>query len=165
MPALRGDLLSADLVIEQATRPTPEVIGLLEALNDALSEGYTAEQRHALSVDQLFQPDVRFFVARTGSEAVACGGIAFLDGFAELKRMYAKPSVRGKGVSAAILKHLEETARSAGEKILRLETGMYQKEALRFYEKSGFARCEAFGAYRNLPPHSIATSIFFEKRL
>ena len=163
MRALRGDLLN--LVIERATRPTPEVMGLLEALNEALSEGYTAEQRHALSVDQLFQPPVRFFIARSGHEAVACGGIAFLDGFAELKRMFAKPSVRGTGVAGAMLKHLEDEARQAGHTILRLETGMYQKEALRFYEKCGFRRCEAFGSYRDLPPQSIATSIFFEKRL
>ncbi len=157
--------MSTRLVIERMTRPTPEVIGLLEALNEALSEGYTAEQRHALSVDQLFQPDVSFFIVRSGEEAVACGGVAFLDGFAELKRMYAKPSVRGTGVSAALLKHLEDEARGSGVRILRLETGMYQREALRFYEKCGFARCEAFGAYRDLPAHSIATSIFFEKRL
>jgi putative acetyltransferase len=153
------------LVIERATRPTPEVMGLLEALNEALSEGYTAEQRHALSVDALFQPPVRFFIARSGQEAVACGGIAFLEGFAELKRMFAKPSVRGTGVAGAVLKHLEDEARGAGERLLRLETGMYQKEALRFYEKCGFRRCEAFGAYRDLPAQSIATSIFFEKRL
>ena len=163
MRALRSDLLN--LVIERATRPTPEVMSLLEALNEALFEGYTAEQRHALSVDALFQPPVRFFIARSGQEAVACGGVAFLDGFAELKRMFAKPSVRGTGVAGAVLKHLEDEARQAGETILRLETGVYQKEALRFYEKAGFRRCEAFGAYRDLPAQSIATSIFFEKRL
>jgi putative acetyltransferase len=64
-----------------------------------------------------------------------------------------------------VLKRLEDEARQAGERVLRLETGMYQKEALRFYEKCGFRRCEAFGAYRDLPVESIATSVFFEKRL
>ena len=163
MRALRDDLLS--LVIERATRPTTEVLGLLQALNEALSEGYTAEQRHALSIDQLFQPPVRFFVARSGHEAVACGGVAFLDGFAEVKRMFAKPSVRGTGVAGAVLKHLEDEARQVGETILRLETGIHQHEALRFYEKAGFRRRDAFGAYLEKPPHTIATSVFFEKRL
>jgi putative acetyltransferase len=153
------------LVIDRAEAPTPDVVALLEALNEALSFGYAPDQRHALSIDQLFQPGVRFFLARADGEAVACGGIAFLGGFAEVKRMYAKPSMRGKGVAAALLKRLEDEARAAGETILRLETGIHQHEALRFYEKCGFHRREAFGAYLEKPPHTIATSIFFEKSL
>ncbi len=73
------------------------------------------------------------------------------------------PSMRGKGVAALLLKRLEDEARAAGETILRLETGIHQHEALRFYEKAGFRRCDAFGAYLEKPPHSIATSVFFEK--
>jgi putative acetyltransferase len=154
-----------DLVIDRVHAPSPDVTALLEELNEALSFGYAPDQRHALSIDQLFQPDVRFFLARSNGEAVACGGVAFLGGFAEVKRMYAKPAMRGKGVAAALLKRLEDEARAAGETILRLETGIHQHEALRFYEKAGFRRCDAFGAYLEKPPHTIATSIFFEKRL
>jgi len=153
------------LTIERVSAPTPDVVGLLDELNEALSFGYAPDQRHALSLDQLFQPAVRFFLAREGGQAVACGGVALLDGFAELKRMYARPAVRGKGVAGAMLKRLEDEARGAGQTILRLETGIHQHEALRFYEKSGFERCNAFGDYLQKPAHSIATSIFFEKRL
>ena len=154
-----------NLAIDRVHAPTPAVVALLEALNEALSFGYAPDQRHALSIDQLFQPNVRFFLARFDGDAVACGGVAFLDGFAEVKRMYAKPAMRGKGVAATLLKRLEDEARGAGETILRLETGIHQHEALRFYEKSGFRRRDAFGAYLEKPPHTIATSIFFEKRL
>jgi len=154
-----------NLVIDRAMAPTPEVMTLLEELNEALSFGYAPDQRHALSVDQLFQPGVRFFLARADDAAVACGGVAFLGGFAEVKRMYARPAMRGKGVAAALLKRLEDEARAAGETILRLETGIHQHEALRFYEKCGFRRRDAFGAYLEKPPHTIATSIFFEKTL
>jgi putative acetyltransferase len=153
------------LAIERVASPTPEVAGLLGELNEALSFGYAPDQRHALSIDQLFRPGVLFFLARSDGEAVACGGVAFLDGFAEVKRMYAKPTVRGKGVAMAILRRLEEEARGAGETVLRLETGIHQHEALRFYEKAGFRRCAAFGDYLAKPAHSIATSIFFEKSL
>ena len=153
------------LLIDRVHAPTPEVVALLEELNEALSFGYAPDQRHALSIDQLFQPDVRFFLARADGDAVACGGVAFLGGFAEVNRMYAKPSMRGKGVAALLLKRLEDEARGAGETILRLETGIHQHEALRFYEKCGFRRRDAFGAYLEKPPHTIATSIFFEKRL
>ena len=165
MCTLRPDLLAMQLVIDRVHAPTPEAVALLEELNEALSFGYAPDQRHALSIDQLFQPDVHFFLARADGDAVACGGVAFLGGFAEVKRMYAKPSMRGKGVAALLLKRLEDEARGAGETILRLETGIHQHEALRFYEKCGFRRRDAFGAYLEKPPHTIATSIFFEKRL
>ena len=132
-----------DVAIELANAPTAEIVGLLDELNKALS-GYADDQRHALSIDQLFQPGVLFFLARLAGEAVGCGGVAFFDDYAEVKRMYSKPSVRGQGVARALLKRLEDEARGAGQKILRLETGIHQHEALRFYEKSGFERCDAF---------------------
>src|ERR1700690_689497 len=103
-----------NIAIDRASSPTPEVVGLLDELNEALSAGYTADQRHALSMDQLFQPDVRFFLARADGLPVACGGVALLDGYAEVKRMYAKPSVRGRGVAVAVLRRLEDEARAAG---------------------------------------------------
>src|SRR5262245_53740854 len=95
------------VVIEQTPAATPEVMELLAELDAALSGPYAADQRHALSVEQLFQPDVRFFVARLDGAAVACGGVGFYDGYAELKRMYSRPAVRGRGVAKALLRRLE----------------------------------------------------------
>lgn len=153
-----------NMTIERAIAPTPEIVTLLDELNEALA-GYAPEQRHALSVDQLFQPNVLFFVARMDGEAVACGGIGFYDGYAELKRMYSKPAVRGKGVAKALLAHLESQAHTAGTTLLRIETGVYQQAALRFYERAGYRRCEAFGPYAGMPPGAIETSLFYEKSL
>lgn len=155
----------AAFVIERALAPTPEIVGLLTALDADLAQGYSADQHHALSVEKLFQPDVRFFVVRRGEEAVACGGIGFYDGYAELKRMYAKPDARGSGVAAALLSRLEAEARDGGASLLTIETGIYQHAAMRFYEKAGFIRCGAFGPYAAMPPNAIATSAFYEKGL
>ena len=152
-----------DIAIALTKAATPEVVELLGELDAALSGPYTADQRHALSVEKLFQPDVRFFLARLEGAAVACGGIGFYDGYAELKRMYSRPSVRGRGVAKAILRRLEAEARGAGAPLLRIETGVYQAEALRFYEGAGFQRCGAFGPYAAMPPRAIETSIFYEK--
>jgi len=153
------------LALERATAPTPEIVALLGALNTALDVGYAPEQKHALSVDQLFQPNIRFFVARLDGAAVACGGIGLYDGYAELKRMYAKPEVRGKGVAKAVLARLEAEARGAGLTLIRIETGNLQHEAMRFYEREGYVKCAAFGPYAAMPPNAIATSVFYEKRL
>ena len=154
-----------DIAIEQAEGPTPEVIDLLTELDAELSGPYAADQRHALSVENLFQPDVRFFLARLDGAAVACGGIGFYDGYAELKRMYARPSVRGTGVAKTILASLEKEARTAGCTTVRIETGDRQHAAMRFYENAGYRRCHAFGPYAQMPANAIATSVFYEKTL
>jgi putative acetyltransferase len=152
-----------DVTIERVAAPTDELRQLLAELDEALSGPYLPEQRHAFSLDQLFEDNVRFFAARLDGVAVGCGGVAFYDGFAEVKRMYTRPTARRKGVAAALLQRLEDEARGAGHSVLRLETGMYQDEAIGFYERAGFERCAAFGDYLDLSPQAIETSVFYEK--
>ena len=109
--------------------------------------------------------NVRFFAARLDGVAVGCGGVAFYDGYAEVKRMFTRPIARRRGVAAALLERLEGEARGAGHSVLRLETGMYQEEAIGFYERAGFERCAAFGDYLDLSPQAIETSVFYEKSI
>jgi putative acetyltransferase len=169
--SIRGGIVTGsreqplNLAIELVKAPTAETIQLLAELDEALSGPYSADQRHALSVEQLFQPDIRFFQVRVDGAAVACGGVAFLDGYGELKRMYSRPAVRGRGVAKALLHRLEAEAREASLSLLRIETGVYQQEALRFYEGAGYRRCGPFGSYAQMPPRAIETSLFYEKRL
>jgi len=152
-------------MIERATAPTAEIVALLQALDADLSGPYSADQHHALAVEKLFQPDVRFFVVQRDGATVACGGVGFYDGYAELKRMYAKPEARGSGVASALLARLEAEARQAGRNRLTIETGIHQHAAMWFYEKAGFVRRGAFGPYAMMAPNAIATSAFYEKAL
>jgi len=154
-----------DIAIERATAPTAEIVELLTALDRDLSGPYSEDQHHALSVEKLFRPAVLFFVAKRGGAAIACGGIGLYDGYAELKRMYAKPEARGSGVALALLTRLEAEARQAGHRRLTIETGIYQHAAMRFYEKAGFTRCGPVLPYAAMPPNAIATSAFYEKAL
>jgi putative acetyltransferase len=151
------------LTVERVTSATDEVRALLGELDDDLSAGYPPEQRHALSLDALFQPHVRFFVARVDGAPVGCGGVALLGDFAEVKRMYVRAAVRGAGVAQALLARLEAETRDAGMTVLRLETGDRQERAMAFYERAGFQRRGAFGAYASMTAHAVATSVFFEK--
>ena len=144
---------------------TDEVRTLVGELEGVLAAEYPPEQRHGLHIEALFQPHVQFFVARVRGEAVGCGGVAIFSEFAEVKRMFVRESTRGKGVADALLDRIEATARAAGLGVLRLETGTRQLAALRFYERSGFRRCEAFGEYAKMAPYAIETSVFMEKRL
>ena len=153
------------VTLELATQPTDDVRTLVGQLEAVLSAEYPPEQRHGLSLDAIFQPHIRFFIARLDSVAVGCAGVALFDDFAEVKRMYVRPGVRGQGVAPALLAQLERTAFEAGHRVLRLETGDVQYAAIKFYERSGFRRCAVFGDYATKPPHTIATSVFFEKTL
>lgn len=161
-----------DIVVERAGEPTPEVRSLVEALDGELSQNYCCDQRHGLKLDAIFQPHVRFFVARVDGQPAGCGGIALMDGFAEVKRMYVRPVFRGQGnvgvgsgVADAILNRLESEAAGAGLRVLRLETGTKQLAAIRFYQRNGFEPCDAFEPYASMPVHNIKESVFLEKRL
>jgi putative acetyltransferase len=154
-----------EIAIEQPSGPTAEVSALIAELDDVLGAVYESEQRHGLSIEQVFEPHVRFFLACLGDRAVGCGALALYNGYAEVKRMYTRDAARGRGVGKALLARIEREARDAGKPMLRLETGTFQAAAIGLYERCGFRPCAAFGHYAELPPHRIATSLFYEKPL
>ena len=151
------------IMIERAVEAMTEVNDLIEELNGALGAAYEDHQRHGLSIEQLFEPHVRFFLARLDGLAVGCGGVAMFDDYAEVKRMYTRPAARGQGIAKALLRSIEEEARRAGKSVLRLETGTHQQEAIGLYERMGFRPRGPFGPYAAMPARNIATSLFFEK--
>jgi len=155
----------AGITITAVHAPSEGVRDLTDELDLALAGPYTPDQHHGLDVEDLFQPHIRFFVASLDGVAVACGGVALFGGYAEVKRMYARASVRGRGVARALLHRIEAEARDAGLAVLRLETGVYQHDALKFYERAGFRRCGPFGAYAEMPARAIAASVFYEKSI
>jgi putative acetyltransferase len=144
--------------IERAVEATTEVHDLIEELNDVLGAAYEAHQRHGLSIEQLFQPNLRFLVARLDGLAVGCGGCRNVRRYAEVKRMYTRPAARGRGVAKALLRRIEEEARGAGKSVLRVETGTYQQEAIGLYERMGFRPRGPFGPYAAMPARNIETS-------
>jgi putative acetyltransferase len=155
----------AEIDIELVATATRDVRELIGELDQVLAAEYLPEQRHGLALQALFQPHIRFFVARLDGAAAGCGGMALFDDFAEVKRMYVRETARGQGVAQALLTRIETETRGAGFAVLRLETGERQVAALRLYAQAGFTPCAAFGNYAALPPAAVATSIFMEKRL
>ncbi|MEK8052848.1 GNAT family N-acetyltransferase [Ideonella sp. DXS22W] len=139
----------------------PDVIALINALDDYQKPLYPAESHHGIDIAALSRPEVIFAVARdaTGG-AVACGAIVLCAEYGELKRMFTLPSQRGQGVAARILALLQHSAVARGCRHLMLETGPLQPEALAFYARQGFVRRGPFGDYWD-DPHSV----FMEKTL
>ena len=157
---------SADeITVELVPHGTDDVRALIGELDGILSSEYTPEQRHGLALNAIFTPDIRFFLARLNGVAVGCGGVAFFADFAEVKRMYVRDVARGRGVARVLLARIEGEARNAGFVLLKLETGVRQVAALRFYERTGFQPCAAFGAYATMAPQAVATSVFLEKQI
>jgi putative acetyltransferase len=166
------------LTLEHVERATDDARKLIGELDAVLHADSPPEQRHGLSVERIFQPGVMFFIARLAGEAVGCGGVAFLaggggggagdgngGGLAEVKRMYVRPAARGRDVARTILARLEAEACARGASRLVLETGDNRDAAIRLYERAGFTRCAAFGAYATMPPRAIERSVFMEKRI
>jgi putative acetyltransferase len=134
-----------------------ELIGALDSYLGAL---YPPASNHFLDLEQLSRPEVRFFVARRDGAPLACGALRIDAGYGEVKRMYVSPRARGQGLGRAILETLEAEAARAGLKLVRLETGIHQAEAIALYRSSGYVDCPPFGEYKTDP-----LSRFMEKRL
>ena len=139
----------------------PEVIALIAELDAYQDTLYPPESRHALDLTSLKQADVLFVVARDiAGRAVGCGAVVLTPAFGELKRMYVRPRCRGQGVARKLLLMLELESVRAGCKLLKLETGPSQPEALGLYASFGYERRGPFGKYADDP-----LSVFMQKRI
>ena len=135
-----------------------ELIAELEA---HLTPLYPTESRHGYSVEKLLREGVAFFVIHYNEHPAGCGGVQlFGSEYAEIKRMYVRPALRGLGLGKLMVKHLETYVRNHGVGVLRLETGIHQGEAIALYERMGFKATGPFGDYRNDP-----LSRFYEKKI
>lgn len=140
---------------------TADAIMLIEELETHLAPFYPATSRHGYSVEKLIKQGVAFFVLRQDEVPAGCGGVQFFGTeYGEVKRMFVRPQFRGLGLAKLMLEHLETYSREHNIHLLRLETGIHQKEAIGLYERVGFQRVPHFGEYAADP-----LSIFFEKQI
>ena len=142
----------SDLRIDDEPLDSPDARRLIDSLDAHLT---TFPGRHFLELDveEVAATAGCFLVARLDGIAVGCGAIRLFDdgAAAEVKRMWADPAVRGRGVGFAILGALEQRARLLGATRLALETAAYLGPAVRMYERAGFRQCACWGAYADSP--------------
>ncbi len=140
------------VTISRERPDTPDAVLLIEELGAILTSVYPPESCHGFSVEQLIAQDVAFFLIRQDGIAAGCGGIKLVDGeYGEIKRLYVRPQFRGCGYAKSMLNHLADYALSHDIYLLRLETGIYQPEAIALYERTGFHRIPPFGPYTDDP--------------
>ena len=148
-------------VISPERPDTDEARLLIDELESHLAPFYPATSRHGYNVEKLIKQGVAFFVTRRNGIAAGCGGVQFFETeYGELKRMFVRPQFRGLGLAKLMLEHLEAYAREHHIPLMRLETGIHQKEAIALYMHMGYGSCPPFGEYIDDP-----LSRFFEKRL
>ncbi len=122
------------------------------------------ESVHALDLDGLRRPEIRFWSAwmQDGIDEALAGTVALkrLDaGHAELKSMRTTTHLRGRGIAARLLAHALAEARAAGHTRLSLETGSqpFFAPARALYARHGFAPCPPFGDYGPDPASCFMT--------
>jgi GNAT superfamily N-acetyltransferase len=152
--------MTDDLAINAVDVRSSDASLLVARLDAELDRRYGPVQGQFTAANALAD-QTRFLVGYVAGRPVACGAFRPMDAVAaEIKRMYVEPEFRGRGIARRVLVELEERARRDGFSRTRLETGIYQPEAIRLYESAGYRRIDNYGVYAG-----CADSVCFEKSL
>ena len=103
-------------------------------------------------------PGGRLLLAEYEGRLAGCGALHKLEpDICEMKRLYLRPQVRGKGLGRAMAERLIADAREIAYQRMRLDTvGPVMKDAVAMYRKLGF---KEIPAYRKNP---MAGTLYME---
>jgi len=140
------------LTIERVWLDNPDVQLLISNLNSDLYSRYPEPGALIFSLDSADIVDGvgTLLMAELDGEPVGCGAFRVMDewpGAAEIKRIYVTLAGRGRKIGYALLAELERAAATIDVRRFVLETGPRQPEALRMYERAGYAVCEPWGLF------------------
>lgn len=106
-------------------------------------------------------PDGRLLLAEYEGKLAGCVALRKWEaGICEMKRLYLRPSFRGKGLGRTIAEKIIAEARNIGYQCMRLDTiEPIMKDAVEMYRKLGFRE---IAPYRSNP---IAGAMYMELQL
>jgi putative acetyltransferase len=143
-----------DIAIREGGLDDPQVIALLREHLAGMQALSPPESIHALGLEGLRRPDIRFWSAWYHGELLGCGALREIDPMhGELKSMRTAEARRRAGVASRLLQHIVAEARRRGYCRLSLETGSMDgfAPARRLYANAGFVACAPFADYTDDP--------------
>jgi putative acetyltransferase len=146
--------------IKPESPDSPACTALISELQEYLAGLYPPASQHGFSIQRLVDEQVAFFALYVDEQPAACGGVKRYADYGEMKRIYVRPAYHGQGLSKQIIQRLERHALENGLNLMRLETGIYQAEAIGLFERMGYHRIQPFGEYVFDP-----LSLYYEKEL
>jgi GNAT superfamily N-acetyltransferase len=125
----------------------PRLPPLIAELRAELDARYPEE----ISFDHpVVEQEARYLLAVHSGVPVGCCAVQPLDGGeCELKRMYVAPHMRGRGIAGRLMDRVDALAARLGASRIKLETGVRQPEAIKVYERAGYAPIP------NYPPYHL----------
>lgn len=148
------------LQLARTTSENPDFRTLVQLLDQDLAERDGAEHAFYAQFNKIAALN-HVAVAYLDGHPAGCGAFKeFGPGLVEIKRMFVQPAHRGQGIAQAILAELECWAHELGYAGCVLETGQKQPEAIRLYQKSGYALIPNYGQYVG-----VANSVCLQKAL
>jgi putative acetyltransferase len=142
---------------------SPEIAEFLEEHIREMKSVSPPESKHALDLEGLRKPEIRFWTVWQDGRIVGCGAMKKLAAnHAEIKSMRTMASCRGKGIASMLLTHILNEARLQGYQRISLETGSmpFFEPARNLYAKYGFENCPPFSRYNEDP-----NSVFMTRKL
>lgn len=116
-------------------------------------------------LENFMPPHGRLLLARHATEVVGCACLRTIgEGIAEVKRMYVRPTARGRGAGSALLNALIQEAHQAGYRVVRLDSARFMHQAHSLYRAAGFTDTEPYPG-SEVPEAFQGHWLFMEKRL
>jgi putative acetyltransferase len=105
-------------------------------------------------------PRGALFIALDGDDAAGCVAMRPLgEDLCEMKRLFLRASLRGRGAGRLLAERAIDQARAIGYRAMRLDSLPTMKEAIALYETLGFRRIPAYY------PSPVAGTVYMELEL
>jgi len=128
-------------------------------LGRRFKQGFDVSLSRDPDAKDMRRPRGSFIVAMSDTLPIGCVGLKGTDrGYAEIKRLWVSPSARGLGLGKRLMDAAEDSARSLGIALLRLDTNSALPEAGQLYRTTGWREIPRF----NDDPYP---DLFFEKQI
>ena len=129
-------------------------------LIDAYFDAAAFEEELASLPGKYAPPKGQLLFASVDDTPAGCVALREIDSdTCEMKRMYVYPEYHGRGIGRALGEAIVAAARTAGYRVMRLDTSVRQSEAQALYRRMGFREIEP---YYDLPEELRNWLVFME---